>query len=260
MSERGLTQYEFAKRTGVGEKTVQTIELSGKISRGMAARISAKTGVNVQWLIANDPTKEIQNVAGKPWSNKDRQAFESRSRRWPDATIEIRKWQLKVCAELLQDYLGLRSFLESLPNPSEAADKWRSCKDSAVIGFLKSYRPAYEKAKAMSRRFKFTDLAGDETAEEVFRKGQGADMILAFVALQRSWPIMSPRLLQTVKDDVDAIMNVFPAEPTSEVGETVSLALEMGWELGEVLEVLDGMTDENKEERLAALSPIRQLK
>ncbi len=227
----GLYQREFAERVGLHWRTVQDIERRGRISRRNAIKISEKTGVSSDWLLQNDPSLEIKSVSGKRWSNKDRHAFEARSKRWPELAPVIRKWNLAVCFTLLYDYVNLRFLLEGLPNPPEALRKWKACQHGAIVKFLAAYRPASEREK------------------ELTRKGGG------------EWPRLSRESLLTVKDDVDTIFDAAESpEPKDEVAEAVSNALRHGlYDLGEVLEILDGMTERNRQERLLKLYGLKKI-
>jgi transcriptional regulator with XRE-family HTH domain len=147
--ELGLHQKEMADRVGLHWRTIQDIE-RGKppLSRRNAMRISEKTGVSVNWLLRNDPAREIVNVSGKKWSHKDRQAFEARSKRWPGVVRQARMWELGVCATLFKDYLLVKALLEGVPNPTQASFKWHQCQKDALIKFASSYEPLRAKRKS----------------------------------------------------------------------------------------------------------------
>ena len=180
--ELGLHQNELAKRVGLHRRTIQDIE-RGKLhlSRRSALRISEKTGVSVDWLQANDPKREIINVGGKPWSNKDRQTFDRRNKLWPTLSRITRRWQLAVCVELFKDYLGMRSLLEGVANPGQATLKWRAFHRKAVAEFIASYEP-------ITKKFNPND------AERFLPDSRDG---------------LSVEALQTVRDDVDAVLDDF---------------------------------------------------
>jgi DNA-binding XRE family transcriptional regulator len=147
--ELGLQQKEMADRVRLHWRTIQDIERGKlKLSRRNAIRISETAGVSINWLLRNDPGLEILNVSGKKWSQKDRQAFEARSRRWPRLAYEARRWELGVCTTLLKDYVLVRSLLEEVPNPTQASLEWHQCQKKALCEFVSSYEPLCTKKES----------------------------------------------------------------------------------------------------------------
>jgi transcriptional regulator with XRE-family HTH domain len=230
--ELGLHQKELAERVGLHWRTIQDIE-RGKLqlSRRNALRISEKIGVSVDWLLQNDPSAEIKNISGERWTNKHRQALEDRAKRWPNMSSVMRLQNLLICYNLLRDYVYFRSILESLPDQRKAIRDWRRCTSHALKEFLASHPEASERE---------SEISGRNDHEQ---------------------PHLTPDSTQSIKDDCDAIADYCHSEqPQDEITETVKIALDMGWTFDAVMKHLDGMTDENREERLGGLSPIREIK
>ena len=142
----GKYQKEFAKAVGCSESAIQQIEL-GKLalSRRMAMRISERTGVSVEWLLANDPEREIVNVFGRKWS-PDTKRIELFRERWAELQPMVRACQVLICQRLLEDYLCLRSLIESLPNPGKAMREWESHHREAFLKFMENYNRSLKSA------------------------------------------------------------------------------------------------------------------
>lgn len=182
----GKYQKEFAKALGCSESAIQQIEL-GKLalSRRMAMRISERTGVSVEWLLTNDPEREIVNVFGRKWS-PDTKRIELFRERWAKLQPMVRACQVLICQRLLEDYLCLRSLIESLPNPGKAMREWESYHREAFLKFLETYKP-------ISERFGFNPK--ELTANDYLRLTVGA----------------SSENLGSIQGDIDAVMDALHA-------------------------------------------------
>jgi transcriptional regulator with XRE-family HTH domain len=135
--ELGETQKGFANMCRCHCRTIQQIELGKlRLSRTMAMRISERTGVSVEWLLANDKARGIVDVLDRKWSPDK----ESR-KRWAGLRPRIRVYQLLICTKLFEEYLRLRSLIESLPNPGKAMREWESLHREAFLKFLENYEP-----------------------------------------------------------------------------------------------------------------------
>jgi transcriptional regulator with XRE-family HTH domain len=177
--EMGLTQEEFAQSIGSHRRTVQDIERGKlRLSRRMAMRISEKTGVSVNWLIRGASDQEIENVVGARWSDKDRQAVQERSNRWPGLRFATRRQQLSVCANLFKDYLLVRDLLEQMPTPIEASFRWHKFQKKALLDCIGSYGPCSVKSSE-----------GDSVELKDILKESG----------------ITHEALQTIRDDLDAV-------------------------------------------------------
>jgi transcriptional regulator with XRE-family HTH domain len=143
--ELGLHQKELAERVGLHWRTIQDVE-RGKtqLSRRNAMRISEKTGVSVNWLLANDPTREMVSVSGEPWSNQDRVTAARRAERFPRIARLTRKLQATVSGRLLYEYFELRTLIEAMPNPLAALLAWHEIRKRALEEFMKKFPEAKE--------------------------------------------------------------------------------------------------------------------
>jgi transcriptional regulator with XRE-family HTH domain len=229
--ELGLRQKELAERVGLHWRTIQDIELGKlQLSRRNALRISEKIGVSVDWLFQNDPSAEIKNISGERWTNKHRQALEDRAKRWPSMPHIVREQNLLICYNLLRDYVYFRSILESLPDQRKAIFDWRHCTSHALREFLASHPEASEREREISGRN------------------------------DHQQPHLTPDSLQSIKDDCDAVADYCYSERSQdEITEAVRIALDLGWTFDEVMKHLDGMTEQNKEERLLRLYGIKKV-
>lgn len=75
----GLGQKELAALFEVSTKAVQAIELGKlKLSDDLAKRIASKTGVDVEWLLKNDPSVEPVTRWGDPYTKAEFQLHQTR--------------------------------------------------------------------------------------------------------------------------------------------------------------------------------------
>jgi transcriptional regulator with XRE-family HTH domain len=149
-SGTGFHQRELAERAGLSQRTVQDIERGVlKLSRRSAMKISEGTGGSVDWLLDNDPSKPIQNSAGKRWSPKD---IPARSNPWSQLQSETRRYQLAPRAVLLHQYLRMCDLISGLDNLIEASQEWRALFDDAVRAFIGKYPELQEVQEKETRR------------------------------------------------------------------------------------------------------------
>jgi transcriptional regulator with XRE-family HTH domain len=145
--ELGLHQKELAERVGLHWRTIQDIE-RGKtqLSRRNAFKISEKTGVDPVWLLANDPSRPMTTIDGRPWSQKDRKLFGG----WGQEKAAFLRQMLAAsyCPTLLQDYLYQRVFFDelALTNP-DAFLRWRERLAQAWLDFVGSQPELAEHAR-----------------------------------------------------------------------------------------------------------------
>jgi transcriptional regulator with XRE-family HTH domain len=196
--EMGLTQEEFAQSIGSHRRTVQDIERGKlRLSRRMAMRISEKTGVSVNWLIRGAPDQEIENVVGARWSDKDRQAVQKRSNRWPSLRFATRRQQLSVCANLFKDYLLVRDLLEQMPTPIEASFRWHKFQKKALLDCMGSHDPVSVESSEV-----------DSVELKDILKESG----------------ITHEALQTIRDDLDAVSDDLDSPQDSNIMARLLLA------------------------------------
>lgn len=224
----GLRQKELARKVLCHYRTIQDVE-HGKLrlSRILAMRISEKTGVSVDWLLKNDPKRDIVNCSGRRWSNKDRKLFEDRQKRWADLLPAIRKWRVLVCMELLKDYLRLRSLIETLPEPGKALIHWGNWRREAFLKFLETYKP-------ISAQFGFNPKELTVSDYESFTVSA------------------SNEALQSIQGDVEAVLEALKYR--SEAGNSKEVFAHLFVELGgndpyDVLEALNELSDKDLEKQ-----------
>jgi len=65
----GLTRPEMADRLLISPHTLQKLEQRKfHLTKSMADKISSRSGVNAQWLLAGDPKAPVTDSSGKPYS------------------------------------------------------------------------------------------------------------------------------------------------------------------------------------------------
>jgi transcriptional regulator with XRE-family HTH domain len=135
-------QKELADYVGLSRRTIQDIERGVlPLSRRNAVRISEKTGVSVEWLLANDRSRPITNISGKPWNPRDQRWFTTLSQGMGQDRMAILRPILAagVLPLLLQDYLRQRVFFERLnPRNPQAIFRWSERKAEAWRDFISS--------------------------------------------------------------------------------------------------------------------------
>jgi transcriptional regulator with XRE-family HTH domain len=140
-----LLQKELATQTGIATRTIQDIERGPdtlRLSPSNAQKISAVTGVSTEYLLANDPKREITNTAGEPWSEKDVKAIRQRNEKWPALQPLALKFLADFYHQLFLDHFYLRCLLLATPNPSAALESWRYHREKAWVEFLKEWPEA----------------------------------------------------------------------------------------------------------------------
>jgi transcriptional regulator with XRE-family HTH domain len=145
--ELGLHQKELAERVGLHWRTIQDIE-RGKLqlSRRNAIKIGDKLGVSPAWLLQNDTSQEIKNVAGERWSLKDRRTVDYR---YPEL---IRQLLLtRICSSLLSDYLRFRAYFDGLPDAQKVLARWLECQERAWSEFVASHEALGERTKNVTK-------------------------------------------------------------------------------------------------------------
>jgi hypothetical protein len=130
-------------RTGIPVRTIQDIERETfKLSLANAEKISAATGVSTDYLLANDPNREITNIAGESWSEKDVKAIKQRAEEWPRMPEMEVFFRASFFNQMVLDYYKLRRSLLATRYPFKALDSWREHREKAWVEFLKEWPTA----------------------------------------------------------------------------------------------------------------------
>jgi len=165
-------QKEMAHHANIPVRTIQDIERGPdtlKLSAANARKISAATGVSTDYLLANDPNREITNISGEPWSEKDLEAIKPRAEEWPGLSEMGIQLRAMFFSGLLSDYYILRRSLLATQRPLRALDSWREHREKAWVEFLKEWPAAkWESPYAIKPAdfpTKANSLSGDRAVE-----------------------------------------------------------------------------------------------